>query len=155
MSKLAVGNDVTDRRTQYYLATAAAWIGSILAHPLLHSAIGPYASVIGLIPFIVTAWCFRDLNARALEERVRRRRLESKIADQNRRLSVVSDIANSVPRDGSVIETAVVGLQVLHRYFPEFRVTFVTLDADGQMTLLGSVRPTGNAETNQSRIRSC
>ena len=69
-----MGNDVTDRRTYYYFVTAAAWIGIIVAHPLLRSAIGSYANVIGLIPFIVTAWCFRDLNAMALEETTRRRR---------------------------------------------------------------------------------
>ena len=139
---MAFGNDVTDRRTQYYFVTAA-WIGSIVAHPLLHSAIGQYASVIGLIPFIVTAWCFRDLNARALEETARRRRLESLMAHQNRRLSVVRDIAGSVPLNGSVTETALVGLQTLHRYFPEYRATYVTLDADGRMTLHGSIRPAG------------
>ena len=134
---------MTDRRTHYYLVTAAAWIGSIVAHPLLHSAIGPYASVIGLIPFIVTALCFRNLNATAVEETARRRHLESMIAHQNRRLSVVRDIGNSVSLNGSVTETALVGLQTLHRYFPEYRATYVTLDADGRMTLHGSIRPAG------------
>ncbi len=68
-----MGNDVTDRRTHCYFVTAVAWVAIIVAHPLLRSAIGSYANVIGLSPFIVTAWCFRDLNAMALEETARRR----------------------------------------------------------------------------------
>ena len=90
----------------------------------------------------------RDLRAETLREISRREDVESTLGAERQRLSVVNEIAGKLRGDRTIEHVVSEAVATLHKHFPRFRASYSTVDTEGRVTNLVSVRPGQSLSTS-------
>ena len=121
----------------------AAWLASV---PMAIAAWTSGPALVGAAAMLVVGTAvgrIRDLGERAGRETARRAQAEASRDEHTLRLAIVNEVARTLRGDGDVTEIAAKAVEMLHRYFPEYRAAYSTVDDDGRITVLSSVHPGG------------